>query len=43
MEFETALALTVDWYRAFHQGRDMRKFTLDQIDKLAGNFQGSED
>jgi CDP-glucose 4,6-dehydratase len=35
MEFEVALALTVDWYRAFGKGRDMRKFTLGQIDKIA--------
>jgi hypothetical protein len=29
--FEQALELTVDWYRAHHDGRDMRVFTLRQI------------
>jgi CDP-glucose 4,6-dehydratase len=41
IDYDTALALTVDWYRAFKEGRDMRKFTLDQIDKIASNAQNS--
>ena len=39
IEFEATLALTVDWYRAFSQGCDMRKFTLAQIDKITSNAQ----
>jgi CDP-glucose 4,6-dehydratase len=41
IEFDATLTLTVDWYRAFNEGHDMRKFTLGQIDKIVGNFQGS--
>ncbi len=40
IEFEATLALTVDWYRAFSEGRDMRKFTLGQIEKIASAAQG---
>ena len=40
IEFEATLALTVDWYRAFGEGRDMRKFTLGQIEKIASAAQG---
>ena len=35
LEFDASLAMTVDWYRAFNEGLDMRKFTLGQIDKIA--------
>jgi CDP-glucose 4,6-dehydratase len=31
LDYRTALAWTVDWYRAFHAGADMRQATLDQI------------
>jgi CDP-glucose 4,6-dehydratase len=41
IEFEATLALTVDWYRAFSEGGDMRQFTLGQIDKIAGNARSS--
>ncbi len=30
---DTALDRTVDWYRAFHTGRDMQAITLDQIEE----------
>jgi len=40
-EHDAAVALTVDWYRAFNEGRDMRKFSLGQIDSIVGNFQSS--
>ena len=31
-----ALERAVEWYRAFHDGADMRALTLDQIDRYAG-------
>ncbi len=31
LDYETAMAWTVDWYRAFHAGADMREFTMSQI------------
>ncbi len=31
LTLDNALALTVDWYKAFGTGRDMRPFTQDQI------------
>jgi CDP-glucose 4,6-dehydratase len=34
---DAALTLTVDWYRARHDGADMRAFTLDQIDQVGGD------
>jgi len=31
LDYANAVAWTVDWYRAFHAGRDMRAFTLGQL------------
>jgi CDP-glucose 4,6-dehydratase len=31
LDYATAVAWTVEWYRAFHEGSDMREFTLSQI------------
>jgi CDP-glucose 4,6-dehydratase len=33
LDIETALTLTVEWYRACRDGADMRAFTLEQIDR----------
>lgn len=33
-----ALDRTVEWYRAFHDGADMRALTLDQIERFAGDI-----
>jgi len=34
LELDAALDLTADWYRAFHDGADMRAFSLKQIDEF---------
>jgi CDP-glucose 4,6-dehydratase len=34
--FETCIARTVDWYRAYRDGADMRAFTLKQIENYEG-------
>ena len=34
IDFDLALKLSSEWYRAFHQGADMRTFTLQQIDTV---------
>jgi CDP-glucose 4,6-dehydratase len=36
LELEDSLRLTVDWYRAFQRGADMRAVTLDQIAEAMG-------
>jgi len=39
LKLETALEWTIDWYRAWHEGKNMANFTADQIDqyeKLCG-------
>ena len=34
LELGDALDLTVDWYRAFHDGTDIRAFSLKQINEF---------
>lgn len=34
IDFDQALRLSSDWYRAFHQGADMRAVTLQQIKEI---------
>jgi CDP-glucose 4,6-dehydratase len=41
-EYDATLALTVDWYRAFNEGHDMRRFSLGQIARIASKFQPVE-
>ena len=36
IRLETALAWTVDWYRQWHLGKDMRKLSLNQIATYCG-------
>lgn len=36
LDLESALALTVDWHRAFLNGDDMRSITTAQIDRFCG-------
>lgn len=38
LKLDEALSLTVDWYKAFKQGRDMRDFTLVQIASYAAKI-----
>jgi CDP-glucose 4,6-dehydratase len=41
IELDEALRMTVEWYRAGESGRDMRAFTLAQIDSILGRPQTS--
>jgi CDP-glucose 4,6-dehydratase len=34
LSLDEALRLTLEWYKAFHEGKDMRAFTLAQIDAI---------
>lgn len=34
LDLTQGLRLTVDWYKALCEGRDMRKFSLDQLDEV---------
>jgi CDP-glucose 4,6-dehydratase len=34
IDFDLALKLSSQWYRAFHKGADMRAVTLQQIDTM---------
>ncbi|MET4519821.1 CDP-glucose 4,6-dehydratase [Bradyrhizobium sp. I1.7.5] len=36
LDLAQGLRLTVDWYRALREGRDLRKFSLDQLDQVVG-------
>jgi CDP-glucose 4,6-dehydratase len=38
IDLDTALSLTVEWYRADCTGEDMRKMTLDQIARIRGSY-----
>lgn len=35
LDLAQGLRLTVDWYKALREGRDLRKFSLDQLDQVA--------
>ncbi|AMA61465.1 CDP-glucose 4,6-dehydratase [Bradyrhizobium sp. CCGE-LA001] len=35
LDLAEGLRLTVDWYKALREGRDLRKFSLDQVDQVA--------
>ena len=41
IELEEALRMTVDWYRAGDSGRDMRVFSLEQINSILSRAQTS--
>ncbi|QOZ48647.1 CDP-glucose 4,6-dehydratase [Bradyrhizobium sp. CCBAU 53340] len=34
LDLAQGLRLTVDWYKALREGRDLRKFSLDQLDQV---------
>lgn len=36
LDLAQGLRLTVDWYKALREGRDLRKFSLDQLDQVVG-------
>nr|WP_256464264.1 CDP-glucose 4,6-dehydratase [Bradyrhizobium sp. 44] len=36
LDLAQGLRLTVDWYKALRDGRDLRKFSLDQLDQVVG-------
>ncbi|MET4169696.1 CDP-glucose 4,6-dehydratase [Bradyrhizobium sp. LA6.1] len=36
LDLTQGLRLTVDWYKALREGRDLRKFSLDQLDQVVG-------
>jgi CDP-glucose 4,6-dehydratase len=36
LDLARGLRLTVDWYKALREGRDLRRFSLDQLDEVAG-------
>ncbi|MBR0856687.1 CDP-glucose 4,6-dehydratase [Bradyrhizobium liaoningense] len=41
LDLAQGLRLTVDWYKALREGRDLRKFSLDQLDQVAGAAQAA--
>lgn len=40
LDLDSALDMTVDWYRAFEKGDAMRQFTLDQITRVLSKLDG---
>lgn len=36
LDLAQGLRLTVDWYKALREARDLRKFSLDQLDQVVG-------
>ena len=34
LDLEEGLRLTVEWYKALREGRDLRRFSLDQLDEI---------
>lgn len=36
LDLAQGLRLTVDWYKALREGRDLRKVSLDQLDQIVG-------
>ncbi|CUU16899.1 Similar to CDPglucose 46dehydratase EC 42145 CDS [Bradyrhizobium sp.] len=36
LDLTQGLRLTVDWYKALREGRDLRKFSIDQLDQVVG-------
>jgi len=36
LDLTQGLRLTVDWYKALREGRDLRTFSLDQLDQVVG-------
>ncbi|EJN12834.1 CDP-glucose 4,6-dehydratase [Bradyrhizobium sp. YR681] len=36
LDLAQGLRLTVDWYRALREGKDLRAFSLDQLDQVVG-------
>lgn len=43
IDFAKALRLTVDWYRSFGNGRDMREMTMAQIDEFLADATGKRE
>ena len=41
LDLAQGLRLTVDWYKALREGRDLRKFSLDQLDQIVGAAQAA--
>jgi CDP-glucose 4,6-dehydratase len=41
LDLAQGLRLTVDWYKALRDGRDLRKFSLDQLDQVVGAAQAA--
>ncbi|MBR0779565.1 CDP-glucose 4,6-dehydratase [Bradyrhizobium diazoefficiens] len=41
LDLAQGLRLTVDWYKALRDGRDLRKFSLDQLDQVVGAVQAA--
>ncbi|MCS3726388.1 CDP-glucose 4,6-dehydratase [Bradyrhizobium betae] len=41
LDLAHGLRLTVDWYKALREGRDLRKFSLDQLDQVVGAAQAA--
>ncbi|MCP3388308.1 CDP-glucose 4,6-dehydratase [Bradyrhizobium sp. CCGB12] len=39
LDLAQGLRRTVDWYKALRDGRDLRKFSLDQLDEVVGTAQ----
>jgi len=39
LDLAQGLRLTVDWYKALREGRDLRRFSLDQLDQVTGAAQ----
>lgn len=39
LDLAQGLRLTVDWYKALREGRDLRRFSLDQLDQVIGAAQ----
>lgn len=37
LDLAQGLRLTVDWYKALREGRDLRKVSLDQLDEVVGS------